>query len=279
MYRRLTTLALFTPLAVTTHATAELIVYEGFDYSSPVVDGTDIAGLSGGTPTGSPGFNGSVWRDGNNGTRAEFVFEETGLAYTDGLGNELIVGGGSTVEPDTGNTSVYFREFDKGSGLLDTGNAVYFSFLTAVVGDGSRVFGLTTSDTNFGFRLFRDAGFWRVQIGGVGVTSTVSTDNFDGLVVGRITMKDGNDDFEIWFNPDDISSEAALGTADIQFLDGANTPNFNRFRLEGGNFPTDLQFDEIRLGTTFADVVPIPEPGSLALIGLGGLVIAARRRN
>lgn len=36
--------------------------------------------------------------------------------------------------------------------------------------------------------------------------------------------------------------------------------------------------DEIRVGANYADVSPVPEPGSLALLGLGGLLIASRRR-
>jgi len=260
-------------------ASATLIAYESFSYTGTLADGADIAGANGGTPAGSPGFNGSVWRDGNTGTAAEFVYEETGLTYTDGT-NNLVTSGGATVDPDTSNPSLYFRNFDTPSGMLDTGNKVYFSFLSSSVGDGSRVFGLTTSDTNFGLRVYRindgGTGRWQLQIGGtLDLADTSTTNNFNGLIVGRITMQDGADLTEIWINPD-ISSEASLGTADASVT--ANTPGFNRFRLEGGNFPTDLTFDELRIATTFAEAVPIPEPVSLALMGLGGLLILGRRR-
>ena len=36
--------------------------------------------------------------------------------------------------------------------------------------------------------------------------------------------------------------------------------------------------DDIRIGTTSADVVPVPEPSVFALLGLGGLSLAALRR-
>lgn len=54
--------------------------------------------------------------------------------------------------------------------------------------------------------------------------------------------------------------QATFDTIAIQFKD--STPNI----------------DEIRFGATSADVLPVPEPGSLALLGLGGLLIARRRR-
>ena len=37
-------------------------------------------------------------------------------------------------------------------------------------------------------------------------------------------------------------------------------------------------YDEIRFGTTFADVVPVPEPSGAALLGLAGIALLLRRR-
>jgi hypothetical protein len=36
--------------------------------------------------------------------------------------------------------------------------------------------------------------------------------------------------------------------------------------------------DEIRIGATYADVTPVPEPTTTALLGLGGLALILRRR-
>jgi hypothetical protein len=39
-----------------------------------------------------------------------------------------------------------------------------------------------------------------------------------------------------------------------------------------------LTLDEIRVGTEWADVAPVPEPTALALFGLGAVGLLARRR-
>jgi hypothetical protein len=49
--------------------------------------------------------------------------------------------------------------------------------------------------------------------------------------------------------------------------------------VSGSNAGGTVYYDEIRIGATFEDVVPIPEPASLALIGLGGLMMNRRRRS
>jgi hypothetical protein len=45
-----------------------------------------------------------------------------------------------------------------------------------------------------------------------------------------------------------------------------------------GNNANMGAFDELRFGTTFADVTPIPEPATIMLLGLGGLGILGRKR-
>lgn len=96
------------------------------------------------------------------------------------------------------------------------------------------------------------------------------------LVLGRITFG-ATDTIDIWHvtNTDlsfDINTPGSTQTAAV------NQALFDTvaFSNKAAN-PRD-QVDEIRIGTTSADVLPVPEPTSLALIGLGGLLVARRRR-
>jgi hypothetical protein len=72
-----------------------------------------------------------------------------------------------------------------------------------------------------------------------------------------------------------------VDTANASLTDlNANTVNFRHFSIlafTGG--PSNAKFDEIRFGKTFADVSPIPEPSTYALLaaGLGALVWLRRR--
>jgi len=59
----------------------------------------------------------------------------------------------------------------------------------------------------------------------------------------------------------------------------ANKPDLDQSQFDTLNVAgTKFFVDEIRIGTTFSDVAPVPEPGTLALLGSGGLLLLLRRR-
>jgi len=60
----------------------------------------------------------------------------------------------------------------------------------------------------------------------------------------------------------------------------ANKPNLDQSQFDLLNIAgTKFFVDEIRIGTTFGDVTPIPEPVTMSLLALGGLALLRRRRN
>ena len=92
----------------------------------------------------------------------------------------------------------------------------------------------------------------------------------------------GNDTAYIWINPPSLVTEPDISTANItisasQFASNDRDYNFDRIRLFGGGWNStvgygSIQLDEIRIGTTFADVTPlVPEPSVVVLSVLGGL--------
>jgi hypothetical protein len=103
--------------------------------------------------------------------------------------------------------------------------------------------------------------------------------NTQYLVVGKLefNVSGANDRLTVWIDPTGVETATASNTITGQDL-GWVTPTHatvGQFNVSGRGI-----IDEVRIGSAWSDVAAIPEPGSLALIGIavGSLVIARRRR-
>ncbi len=101
------------------------------------------------------------------------------------------------------------------------------------------------------------------------------------------------DTMHMWINPlldtvpDDATADVVFNSNEYAAALSVNRDfNFNKLRIFGGSAQTtpsgrsygSIELDELRVGETFADVTPIPEPSVFALAGLALLGFALRRK-
>ncbi|MFN3168254.1 MAG: PEP-CTERM sorting domain-containing protein [Phycisphaeraceae bacterium] len=267
------------------------IVYEGFDYGSTLSSGNNIAGANGGVGFAGPWVN----------TRNSPDYVEPGNT----AGTLPVVGGKvqgnawSGVARPIGTTL-------SNAGLLADGATLWFSVIFDLDGANTSNADLNFALTNaakfnsgaFGSREFLDG----TGVSGIGITHsranieavvwdsaggrtefdsslTMSGDGLTGpstaLIVGKIEWGVGSADETITlYHPDAALNLGApiLAATAIPALDQTT---FDNLALQFKDTP---RMDEIRFGATSDEALGIPEPGSLALLGLGGLLVARRRR-
>lgn len=161
---------------------------------------------------------------------------------------------------------------------------------------GTSVGGLTDTD-NAGFKLnvlvVKDTAggsggyLFGIQKGGAGSTFTFdTTPHFQGetiLLVGRYTYDPAlPDTISLWVNPDSSTfGQSSPTTAPIlTSLTGTDSIGIDRFNIRQNTAPSvpeAMQWDELRIGTTWADVTPVPEPSTWALMTLGVAALLVRR--
>jgi len=275
-------------LASSSHAA--LIAYDSFDTYTP---GADLNGNNGGT-----GFT-SAW---SANTIVDVV--NGGLSYN--AGNVQVNGGSNAVSINGALAGPTDNTFSRA--FTGQSSTVYVSFLFQPVVNG----GLGQDDF-FQFMLNDDTD--SENSGTIGMRNQSGTIGNDGYFV---RIRDNTADLG---NPE-AGVLSVLGRTDFLIgkfsVSGANGANFDKFDLfinptsntEGapnatltGNSVNALidfftlrtafldtldayRFDELRIGTAFADVVPIipevapivPEPATMTLAGLGLLALASRRK-
>lgn len=272
--------ALLLLLITSASASAQLLLYEGFDYGDTAF-GSAFNGANGGT-----GWTGAWDRSG------QFTYIPTGLTYSNG--GTLVTNAGLIRDARTtgGPNENITREMFS----VDPDGTYWFSYLTTAVDDGdanandnvrnwTKFFSNSESfNTGFGAEMghFADneleADFSGANPASVG---TYALDGTSQLVVGQAILDStGDDELNLWLNIVLTATEGTIGTPDSTLTLASPTFGdfFTYYNQPGNNLTTEL--DEIRLGSTLADVIPavggtavVPEPCSLMIWGLLGLAL------
>lgn len=241
--------------AIPSKSEAALTAYESFDYVSGALTGQ----------TGGTGWN-AGWT--SSGTGSGATVSSPGLNYTDSNSAVLDVQGSKL--DLLGNGSGNFRV--PTSSVDTSGSTLYISFLAQ----------LTTTGGYSGFSLFQGATenlflgvpntrtFWGIdsKTGTVSVSTTPVTTL--SLLVYRIDFG-ATTTVSLYVNPT-LGTEPA--TAAVTVTRTAFT--WDSIRIQSGTNVGAI--DEVRIGTDFNSVAPIPEPSAiLAVIGGLGILLMRRR--
>lgn len=290
MTRFLTPLALCTAMAFAASASAELLLYEPFGYTA----GADLVGQNGGT-----GFTGA-WRDGAAGGG---IIQAGSLPAPAGVPT---AGGHALLSGAAGTYQVY-RDFTNIEGA--DGETTWISWIAQRQGDS-----IPTPDPTYGDNPYPrgvNAGFFntehptRPERVGIGNSSNATENEWSIIPEGSGGLREGSgvpwdemhwavmrldhhgdintpDDAYLWLDPDpnvepDIMNALAssVGVVDFSGLDFIRPFVGNE---SSGRPAGQMVIDEIRVGTTYADMSAVPEPAALCLAGLAACGLVGRRR-
>jgi hypothetical protein len=161
------------------------------------------------------------------------------------------------------------------------GHGVTVSFKHGTTGGAPNIgvfFGGTTGELGINYR---DTTSNSIQMTGLSLQSGTN------LVVLGINAHSANPNatYSMWLNPD-ISTVASIGSGDYNFdtsfgvVTEHNSFGFYGWALQQRfNGIQTVDIDELRVGTSFEDVAPVPEPATYAImLGLVGLGLAIYRR-
>jgi hypothetical protein len=250
-------------------ASATLLLYEGFDYTPAV------GGLNSGSANGGTGFAaGSSWATDWTATAANVTAGSLSYGYLTTTGNK-----GATVAGAT--SGAQSSSMTRNILALPTGVDLWMSFLVNID---------TTQDPGFGQWFGFEWGSGGTYAGKSGVSDDLVlganpagppqnsgiavTAGTHLIVVQYLRLRTGNYDVSMFIDP----GTGTLGGAGPGMAASATQANVSipatRLAFSG---PAVGSFDEYRVGESYADVTPIPEPASILLL-VSGLVGAYKLR-
>jgi hypothetical protein len=277
MCRATSFLGLFLMLSMAPTSYADLLAYEGFSYA-----GTgDLLGNAGGF-----GFTGAWYARGYNATRQDIYDLAAGsLSYSQlptsggrvqatfltsaigGIGRQLAAPMGAS------GTTRYVSVLLRPEGTLNQG--IWNGFFGLYLDGGTNLqpdvfFGKPGAGAFAKYVLENRGGdIWQVP------TTTAVTVNQAAFLVLKAEFAAAGDKYTLLANPPAGGPEPPGGVTKQGFEIGTIS---NLVIYSTGAF----SIDEIRVGSTYADVAPVPEPSLLALLGTSAgatLAFARRRRN
>jgi len=267
-------------LTAPTHAN----VVETFDYTT-----TADLGSAAVTGTGQQGSFGNFWFANNVSGASDASIQSGSLTAPTGYGftptnNRLGYDEGGNLD------AVAIFEFADGSKIDFASDGVhYLSFLIRAFDNNSTSAELLFQDDT-GSTLFAvgetSAGTGQLSVNGALSadkmdTNGTNTSGVDNLVVLKIeTSASGSDQLSASFwtsGVDTVTGEPVTWDVTSSIISGLTAAGF-RIQIPDGFANLDASLDEIRIGDSFFAVTGVPEPGSLALMGLGGLLLMSRRR-
>jgi hypothetical protein len=257
-----------------------VIAYDGFDYPTGTIQGQGTPGQGFAAPSAG------LWAI-TDVTSGSVNVTSPGLTYSkDGLDLETI---GNNARPIRGSTSSNtgraFRVLDG----VETGanRTVWVSFLIQYPGPtpsitaghgGVSLYSGSGTETLFLGKAGGSSttwGFDRISPGGE-VSTGVGITSAPAFLLTKLDFGATNVNVSMWVNPT-LTDELLLGPA--QASSSRTNFNFDRLRISTSMQTTGIIVDEVRVGDTYRDVTPVPEPGFISLAAAPLLLLRRRSRN
>ncbi len=267
---------LLTTTMTTTHGV--LLLEEQFIYDPGALQDND----------GGVGWkSGSKWS--NNQTPGTQVVSP-GLSYTDSLGNVLDVAGNS-ISPNNANDSNVEDAVRDAFGDAIKSGTIWMSFLMKADPSGSNKVFVSMEEKYFMGQGSKNVSSSKWSLDDLADTNNIledfdtpAIDSNTHFFVTRVEFNASGSNEEAWFwidpnldaTPSD--SDSLTGTA------GEVIQDFDLTKISiGFDSSTNAMVDELRIGTSYADVSPftitaIPEASAFLSMGCLALLAAARRR-